>query len=291
MRTTDGLRKLRRAAAWLLLAATALGLPPRTAAQETPEDAAAGSGADEQPIFALTSPEAGAASPQNAEHDFWTSPTLTGNWGGLRTALQDCGVTLGARETQFAFGVSGGIDTPVPSPLGPGNTFKYTGHGEYDALLNLEKLVGLPKGTLLIRLENWYGEYGNVSLYTGAFTPAVFPALLPTSPNDPGVPLLTNFLWTQPLSERLVVFAGKKDVLGTLDQDIFAGGDGTQQFVNQALVANPSFLLGLPYTSFTAGVVSPQEWGGCSAYVYDPTDRSQGGSEDPLDEGRRIGVS
>ena len=163
--------------------------------------------------------------------------------------------------------------TPPPG-FGNGNVFKYTGRGEYDAILNLDKLIGLPKGSLLIRLENWYGEYGNVSLRTGAFSPAVFPALLPPRPNDPGVPYLTNFLWTQPLSEHLVVFAGKKDVLGTADQDVFAGGDGTSQFVNQSFIANPAFLLGLPYSSFSAGFVSPQKWGSFRTYIYDPTDRT-----------------
>ena len=74
--------------------------------------------------------------------------------------------------------------------------------------------------------------------------------------------------------ERLVVFAGKKDVLGAADQDVFAGGDGTEQFMNQALIANPALLLGLPYSSFTAGVVMPRQWGGMSAFVYDPQDRT-----------------
>jgi len=31
--------------------------------------------------------------------------------------------------------------------------------------------------------------------------------------------------------------------------------------MNQALVANPAFLLSLTYTSFTAGVAMPQDWG------------------------------
>jgi porin len=85
---------------------------------------------------------------------------------------------------------------------------------------------------------------------------------------------MSNFVITQPLSERVVVFAGKKDVLGAADQDIFAGGDGTDQFVNQALIANPAFLIGLPYSSFTAGVALPQSWGMISGFVYDPRDRT-----------------
>ena len=205
-------------------------------------------------------------------------PTLTGDWCGYRTRLQESGVTFAGRSTHFAFGIDGGVDSPLASallPLGMGDTFKYTGRGEYDLIFDLEKFGGLPHGRLLVRAEHWYGEFGNVSLHTGALTPAVFPALLPPEPNDPGVPYITNFLVTQPLSEQLIVFAGKKDVLGAADQDIFAGGDGTSQFVNQAFVANPAFLLALPYTGFTAGAVMPQSWGALSAFIYDPKNRTK----------------
>ena len=92
----------------------------------------------------------------------------------------------------------------------------------------------MPHGKLLIGFQHWWGDYGNVSLNTGAFPPAIFPAALPTASDDEGVPMMTDFLITQPLSEKLVVFAGKKNVIGTADQDIFAGGDGTDQFMNQA---------------------------------------------------------
>ena len=206
-----------------------------------------------------------------------TRPTLTGDWHGYRTCLQQSGVTFAGRSTHFAFGIDGGIDSParLPLPLGQGDTFKYTGRGEYDLIFDLEKFGGLPYGRLLVRAEHWYGEFGNVSLHTGALTPAVFPALLPPDPNDEGVPYITNFLFTQPLSEKLIVFAGKKDVLGAADQDIFAGGDGTSQFVNQAFVANPAFLLALPYTGFTAGALMPQSWGAVSAFVYDPKNRTK----------------
>lgn len=202
---------------------------------------------------------------------------MTGDWLGVRSSLEESGVTFSGRNTHFGFGVAGGIDRlpPIPLlPLGLGNTFRYTGRGEYDLKLDLEKFGGLPYGSLLIRAEHWWGEYGNVSLRTGAFAPAVFPAFLPTAPEDPGVPFLTNFVFTQPLSEKFVLFGGKKDVLGTADQDIFAGGDGTSQFVNQAFVANPAFLLALPYTGFTFGFVAPQEWGAVSGFVYDPKDRT-----------------
>ncbi|MFO1092290.1 MAG: carbohydrate porin [Planctomycetaceae bacterium] len=220
-------------------------------------------------------PQASAA--LSANQDFWNRPTLTGDWCGLRTKLQQSGVTFFGNETQYGFGIAGGIQSlpPIPSPFGLGNTFSYTGRGQYGLKLDLEKFGGLPHGSLLVRTEHWYGEYGNVSLKTGAFPPAVFPAALPPVPNEPGDLFLTDFVITQPLSPQLVVFAGKKNVLGAADQDVFAGGNGTHQFMNQALIANPAFLLGLPYTSFVVGAAMPQTWGMISAFVYDPKDRTQ----------------
>lgn len=204
----------------------------------------------------------------------WGRKTITGDLFDDLFSTRDVGITFGGRVTQFGFGIVGGIDRPVPAPLGQGGVFTYTGRGEYDVLIDLEKFGGPRRGRLLIRAEHWYGQYGSVSLHAGTFAPPVFAALLPPRPNDPGVPYITNFLYTQPLSPKWVTFIGKKDMLGTFDQDIFAGGDGTDQFLNQSFVANPVFLLGMPYSSFTAGFVSPRRWGGFSAYVLDPMDRT-----------------
>jgi porin len=212
--------------------------------------------------------------------NFWTRPALTGDWLGLRPRLQESGVTFQGNLTQFGFGQGGGINRPLPPALtalgfGQGGTFEYTGRGDYAFIFDLEKFGGMPKGTLLVRAQQWFGHYGNVSLNTGAFPPAIFPASIPPVPNDQGVPYVTDFLLTQPLSKKWVVFMGKKNVLGAADQDDFAGGNGTNQFMNQAFVANPAFLLAMPYTSFTAGVVSPRDWGSVSAFVYDPQDRTK----------------
>ena len=215
-----------------------------------------------------------AGQPSAAGRDPFGRKTVTGDLFDRWFSTKESGITFGGRVTQFGFGIAGGIDRPVPPPLGQGDVFRYTGRSEYDAVIDLEKFGGLPHGRLLIRAEQWYGEYGNVSLRSGAFTPVVFPALLPPRPNDPGVPYITNFLLTQPLSPNWVVFGGKKDVLSSFDQDIFAGGDGTDQFVNQALIANPAFLLGLPYSFFTAGIVSPRDWGGMAMFVMDPKNRT-----------------
>jgi porin len=235
-----------------------------------------------QPVFAQDGsgplPEQGTTDNRDAAAcwfcDLRTRPTLTGDWGGYRSRLQERGLTFAGTVTQFGFGVRGGISAPVPPPLSQGDRSSYTGRGQYDLGVDLEKFGGLPKGRLVVTAEHWWGDYGNVSLSTGAGTPAVFGAALPPTPNDPGAPYLTNFFVVQPFSPNFVVFAGKKVLVGEMDQDRFSGGNGTQQFMNQALVANPAYLLGLPYTSFVAGVVSPQKWGKMAVSVRDPQDRT-----------------
>lgn len=208
------------------------------------------------------------------ENDVLTRPTMTGDWFGLRSKMEDAGVRFSARSTHFGFGIAGGINQPVPAPLGQGNAFDYTGRGEYDLTFDLDKLVGLPHGRLLVRAEHWYGEYGNVSLRTGTFPPAVFPSVLPPTPNDPGIPYLTSFFYTQPLSRQLVLFFGKREMVGAFDQDIFAGGDGTSQFVNQGFIGSPTYLEALPYSTVAMGAASPQEWGSATLQVFDADERT-----------------
>jgi porin len=89
---------------------------------------------------------------------FWSRPTLTGDWLGRRSQLQESGVTFAGRSTHFAFGVDGGIVAPPVPALGRGDTFKYTGRGEYDLVFDLEKFGGLPYGSLLVRAEHWHVE-------------------------------------------------------------------------------------------------------------------------------------
>jgi porin len=188
--------------------------------------------------------------------------------------LQPSGVTFSAKTTQFAFGVDGGIHSATSEPLGPGDVFQYTGRNEFGATLDLDRLAGMAGGRFEIRFEQWYGRLGNISPRTGAIAPAVLAAELPPAPDDPGIPWLTGFAWTQSLTDRVTVFAGKMSGIGAADQNLFAGGDGTEQFANMALIESPAFLLGIPYTSFSCGVRRTHERGELSVFVYDPADRT-----------------
>ena len=209
----------------------------------------------------------------------WTPPTLTGDWWGTRSRLEDRGIKFNGNITQFFFGLDGGVNRALPFPgfsLQPDNSLSYTGRGDYALTFDLEKLGSpLPKGSLVVRAQHWWGQFGNVSLPSGALALPVIAAATPVVPNDPGTPFITDFLLTQPLSKKWVAFMGKRSVLGAIDQDEFSGGNGIDQFSIFGLIANPSLLLAMPYSSFTAGVVSPREWGSVSAFVLDPQDRTK----------------
>lgn len=92
-------------------------------------------------------------------NDWATRKGMTGTWGGLRPQLRAEGITFRGSVTQFGFGVAGGVQNPL-GPFGAGDTFKYTGRGEYDLIFNLDKLFGLPKGQLVAGFQQVWGQYG-----------------------------------------------------------------------------------------------------------------------------------
>ena len=94
-----------------------------------------------------------AAGPPRDGGDTFGAKTVTGDLFDRWLSTKESGITFGGRITQFAFGLAGGIDQPVPPPLGQGDVFKYTGRSEYDAVFDLEKFGGLPHGRLLVRAE------------------------------------------------------------------------------------------------------------------------------------------
>ena len=214
------------------------------------------------------------AAPQSNPQDQCEDSAWWEQFCGCRERLRQSGITFSGRTTQFAFGVNGGIRGPTAPPLKTGDRFAYTGRNEFDLALDLEQAFDRGSGTLLVRLEQWYGEYGNVSLSTGAFAAPVAAAELPPAPNDPGQLFLTNFLWTKSLTDQLTVFAGRRSGLQPAGPGTFGGGDGTDQFVNMAMFDNPALLLGVPYTSLCLGMSSPQDWGEISVFVCDPMDRT-----------------
>ena len=204
---------------------------------------------------------------------------LTGDWGGFRSSLQQEGIHYRGRVTQFGFGVGGGVNPPVPAlfdqlGIAGGDTFEYTGNSRHDFLVDLDKFGGLPHSKFVVTMENVWGRWGNVSFETGAFSPAVFNATMPVDFEAQGVPRLTNFMYVQPLSEQFIFTVGKTRTIGIADNNKFAGGDGSDQFVNQTFVANPLMVPQIPLSTFVVGAAMPQEWGNIALSVMDTQDRS-----------------
>ena len=226
------------------------------------------------------------APPQSQPNPFGSSSdplrvrrTLTGDWNGRRNCWLQRGVVYRGRMTQFFFGVDGGIQEPVPAPFAAlgiegGDTFEYTGNSQHDFFFDLEKFGGPQAGKFIFTMENLWGRFGNVSLETGASSPTIFNSFFPVDEDANGVLRVTNMLYVQPLSERFIVSAGKARLAGTADRNIFAGGDGSDQFLNQTFVANPLFFGQLPLSTFSLGAIMPKDWGNISVSVIDPIDRS-----------------
>src|SRR5579859_2102344 len=86
------------------------------------------------PIAAAAQTAAPPASTDSAPSaGFWQRETLTGNWGGVRTRLQDSGVTFGLQEQSEIWGnMAGGLR----------NGLVYDGLTTASVKLDLEKLVG-----------------------------------------------------------------------------------------------------------------------------------------------------
>ena len=148
-------------AASFLSSQTTFPFTQSTLAQENPacDNAIQSANCENMPIATgcdTTNGSCDAYSNLGCKNSIWNRDTLTGDWCGYRTGLKESGITFAGRSTHFGFGVDGGVNTPLPAPLGLGDTFKYTGRGEYDLVFDLEKFGGLPHGSLLVRAEHWY---------------------------------------------------------------------------------------------------------------------------------------
>ncbi|WP_390889067.1 carbohydrate porin [Rhodopirellula halodulae] len=188
----------------------------------------------------------------------------------LRACLADSGITLSNNLTQFYFGtVSGGTE----------ETGRYGGHGDYVANMDLGKL-GVHEGLFLkLRAEHRFGR--SIGESAGVILPPTLAADLPVAESE-GL-YLTNVLFTQFLSERFAVYAGKLDTLDG-DTNAYASGRGITQFSNVAFIANPIVLRSVPYASLGCGFIVLGEEGdpAFNFLVMNPTDTADSDGFDEL---------
>lgn len=185
--------------------------------------------------------------------------SLTGDWGGARTWLQDHGITLRPRLTQFYQGLAAGDGD---------HTFRYS--GKLDLLLNADlSKLGLWDGlSMTVHGEYNFGHSLNGRGGTAALvnTALYFPGLGAGSVSND----LSSVYFQQRFGDSVSLLLGKINMIDISAGRPFAGGAGIDSFWNIVFVAPPSgtvppYLLGALLSVRT----EPATFG---LWVYDPDD-------------------
>ncbi|MCJ7600793.1 MAG: carbohydrate porin [Desulfobulbaceae bacterium] len=216
-----------------------------------------------------------AAADPNYSGDFWTSSTMTGDWGGTRNDWAKKGVTFDMSLTQTEMGVVSG---------GKNREWEYSGRGNVTLNVDTQKLGLWPGGFLTVEVEGNYDR--SINLNTGAISPVNTNQLFPV-PNEEGlnIPAVT---FMQFLSHNFGVVLGKLDTTSG-DANEFAHGKGDTQFMNLAFNLNPALLLTSPNSVLGGGVIilptKDPEQAIISAMVFDSNGKANTTGFDTAFEG------
>lgn len=181
----------------------------------------------------------------------WEQDTLTGDWGGARSALADKGITFKLGLTQIVQGnAHGGAQTD--------HGLRYSGSGDLTLMFDTGKMGLWPGGTIVLNGEPKWGD--GINGKVGSLIPVNMDAVKPGFGEGCMMTLSEYFLQQVLFDGKLVLLAGKLDGSRAFDANAFANDERTQ-FMNVALRNNvmiPSFL---PYTVHGIGaVVNPLDW-------------------------------
>jgi porin len=200
----------------------------------------AGPAASEAQVAFSTCDSGPSACDSCSSYDACNNDSFFPSLSSFRADLAEKGINYQGNFTQFYFGNNAG---------GLEREYRFGGH--HDNLFNFDfGKLGIQEGLFLkIRAERRTGE--SLADATGAFLPPALATDLPVA--DRRDLYVTNFVFTQALSESFVLFAGKVDALDG-DQNAFASGRGITQFSNSAFVANPIALRTVPYSTLGAGM-------------------------------------
>ena len=197
----------------------------------------------------------------------WNRKTLGGNWGGMRSSLEENGIRYNLSYTGFYQGLF----------EGDGNDDWRFG-GRVDLLLDFDtgKLGLWDGGGIHTHIE--YRGDSPVAFRGGALWPVNTGALTPIGAAHEFV--ASSLYLSQRTGEESNVIIGKINALDLLSSHPFFGGSGTDRFWNIAFTAPPS------------GVVPPVIIGGILSYsaapysftimVFDPNDQTTNYSLDNL---------
>lgn len=189
----------------------------------------------------------------------WERSQLTGDWGGLRSFLQDQGLNIRANFTQYYQGLLAGEKS---------GGFDYGGRVDTFIDLDTEKAELWKGGGLHSHIEY---RYGDIQAFDGqGLWPVNTGEILPLGGSNRVV--ASSLYLSQKLGDHVSLMLGKINAVDLLASDLFFGGWGTERFMNIAFVAPPS------------GVVPPVIMGGIAVVklppialtlmVFDPNDQT-----------------
>lgn len=171
----------------------------------------------------------------------WVSRSrASGNWGGYRQDLAGKGVQFELDFVQTVQGITNG---------GLGNDTDYSGSIDYVLKLDVQKLGLWPGAFIMVRAETLYGN--TVAFKAGSLMATSIDSILPTASEDT---YLTDLHIIQFLHPMVGVVLGRISTLDG-DQNEFAHGRGTDQFLNLGFTVNPVTLRTVPYTALGAGLI------------------------------------
>ncbi|MGD9784231.1 MAG: carbohydrate porin [Hyphomicrobiaceae bacterium] len=191
-------------------------------------------------LFGLVLLATSGSAPVAAEGSILERSRLTGDWGGVRTSLEDRGISVKATWTYFLESVVTG-----DNPTGP------LSGGHVDAVLTFDGTrANFIKGFAIdVALEGHYGR--TINSHAGTVIPPNF-AMSVIEAGD-SVWGMTRFRATQQLGNGVSVYVGKFTPLYGF-QNEFMDGRGLTKFEHTAFVAKPAVAGSIAYTAWMAGI-------------------------------------
>ena len=198
--------------------------------------------------------------------------TLTGDWGGVRTELQEKGFTIDSRLSQFYQGQVSGEG---------GNGWKYGGKLDLQLRTDLAKLGFWEGASFTIKGEYNFGQ--SLNGVGGVIAPVnsalYFPGIDGSDAYD-----ISSFYFGQKVNEELSLLVGKINMIDLAASKPFMGGAGIDGFWNITFVAPPSGLV--PPYLLGAIMSYKTDAANYGLWIYDPQDVvNRSGLEDAFSEG------
>ncbi|MCP4246989.1 MAG: carbohydrate porin [bacterium] len=167
--------------------------------------------------------------PSDRPFSLATTPRLTGDWGGLRTDLEDqAGISFKIKVlNQIMFNAHGGLETK--------NGHDFGGSYEFDLLFDLERLKLVPGATFWIRAKGTWG--GDDSDFDEEKIGGLFKTNQDARSEEPI--FVAKWHWQQFLAGRRIEFRlGRQEPVKDLFDTSKVMGHEDKYFLNRALVRN-----------------------------------------------------